>query len=63
MDKRSFILLVLFTTTIFFVHRFFDKEPQAKKAVTQTALTVSPEESIPNATQKIFAEEKFYVLE
>ena len=63
MDRRSFILLILFTTSIFFIHRYFDKDTQVKKPSEQISQAASPTEQIPTATKAVLEEEKFYVIE
>jgi YidC/Oxa1 family membrane protein insertase len=63
MDRRSFILLILFTTSIFFIHRYFDKDTQVKKSSEQISQVISPTEQIPAATKTVLEEEKFYVIE
>ncbi|MEI8301168.1 MAG: membrane protein insertase YidC [Chlamydiota bacterium] len=63
MDRRSFILLILFTTSIFFIHRYFDQDTQVKKPSEQISQATSPTEQIPTATKAVLEEEKFYVIE
>lgn len=61
MDKRSFLLLVLFTITIFAVHHWFSKDTNSAAPATQIVSTPTPP-SI-EAADKPPQGEKFYVLE
>lgn len=63
MDRRGFILLILFTISIFFVHNWFANDDKNKKPTEQAVVVSSAPPLAVEAEKAPISSEKFYVIE